>query len=206
MIPLPHLDPEAATVGPDVVRIETGVLVIYSKRDMSEWVVREFKRPAIRFKGHKFYLRDKTSADKPFRWKYTLWPWTDDDLEMPPYEIDYDEDYVCERESEFKGRMAADSVHWSLLPLYPFLGFLWSGVKDRLQDFGFVPRSITSQSVMLEFGVMLLWGIYVGYLFGGSLLNYTMLLVLVVDVIMRYDAVLGDKPIQPGFLEWIFRR
>ncbi len=33
-----------------------------------------------------------------------------------------------------------------------------------------------------------------------------MLLVLVVDVIMRYDAVLGDKPIQPGFLEWIFRR
>ena len=43
-------------------------------------------------------------------------------------------------------------------------------------------------------------------LFGQALLNYTMLLVLVVDVIMRYDAVLGGKPIQPGFLEWIFRR
>ena len=206
MIPLPHLDPEAAKVGPDVVRIEAGVLVIYSRRDMSEWVVREFKRPAIRFKGRKFYLRDKTPTEKPFRWKYTLWPWTDDDLDVPAYEIDYNEDYVRQRESEFKGRVAADSVHWSLLPLYPFLGFLWSGVKDWLQDFGFVPRSITSLSVMLEFGVTLLWGIYVGYLFGQSLLNYTILLVLVADVIMRYDAVLGDKPIQPGFLEWIFRR
>ena len=206
MLPAPQLDPEAAKVGPDVARIENGVLVIYSKRDMSEWVVREFKRPAIWFREHKFYLRAKVPAAKPYRWKYTLWPWTDDDLEVPPYEIDYHEDYVRERESGFKRRLAADSVHWSLLPLYPFLGFLWSGVKDWLQDFGFVPRSITAISVMLEFGIMLLWGIYVGYLFGGSLLNYAILLVLVADVIMRYDAVLGDKPIQPGFLEWVFRR
>lgn len=206
MFTAPHLDPEAGRVGPDVVRIEDGVLVIYSKRDMPDWVVREFKRPAIRFKGHKFYLRAKTAAESPFRWKYTLWPWTADDLEVPPYEIDYNDDYVRERESEFKGRVAADSVHWSLMPLYPFLGFLWSGLKDRLQEFGFVPRSVTSLSVMLEFGVTLVWGVYVGYLLGGSLPNYTVLLVLVVDVIMRYDAVLGDRPIQPGFLEWIFRR
>ena len=39
----PHLDPEAGKVGPEVVRIEDGVLVIYSKRDVSGWVVRAGK-------------------------------------------------------------------------------------------------------------------------------------------------------------------
>ncbi len=197
---------DSTRIGPDLVRIENGVLVIYSKRDMSDWVVREFKRPAIWFQGHKFYLRAKASAEKPFRWKYTLWPWPADMLEMPPYEIDYDEDYVCAREAEFKEGVTADSVHWALLPLYPFLGFLWSGLKGKLVDFGFNPRSLTSMSVMLEFGLMLLQGSYVGWLAQGVIANYVILLVLVADVIMRYDAVLGDRPIQPGFLEWLIRR
>jgi hypothetical protein len=193
-------------IGRDLVRIEDGVLVIYSQRDMPDWVVREFKRPAIRFKGHKFYLRAKSAAEKPFRWKYTLWPWTADMLEMPPYEIDYGEEYVRAREAEFKDGATADSVHWSLMPLYPLLGFLWSGLKEKLVGFGFNPRSLTSMSVMLEFGLMLLQGIYVGWLAHGVIINYVVLLVLVADVIMRYDAVLGDKPLQPGFLEWLFRR
>lgn len=197
---------DSVNIGPDLVRIEAGVLVIYSKRDMADWVVREFKRPAIWFKGHKFYLRAKTEAIQPFRWKYTLWPWTPDMLEPPPYEIDYGEDYVRAREAEFRGRLKASSVHWSLLPFYPLLGFLWSGVKDRLVDFGFNPRSITSLSVMLEFGFTLFWGIYVGYLLQGSLTNFFILFVLIADVIFRYDSMLGDKPTQPGFLEWVFRR
>lgn len=202
----PQLELEATKIGPDLVRIEDGVLVIYSKRDMPDWVVREFKRPAIWFKGHKFYLRAKAPAEKPFCWKYTLWPWTADMLEMPPYEISFDENYVRAREAEFKGSAAADSVHWALMPLYPFLGFLWSGLKGKLVDFGFNPRSLTSMSVMLEFSLMLLQGIYVGWLAHGVITNYVVLLVLVADVIMRYDAVLGDKPLQPGFLEWLFRR
>lgn len=206
MRPQPQFDQQYVQIGPDLVRIENGVLAIYSKRDMADWVIREFKRPAIWFKEHKFYLRAKTPADPPFRWKYTLWTWTSDILEIPPYEIHYDEEYVRERELEFRSRLAADSVHWSLMPLHPFLGFLWSGVKDRLVDYGFHPRSTTSQSVMLEFGLMLFWTIYVGYLLHASILNFLILFVLLLDVIFRYDAVLGDKAIQPGFLEWLFRR
>lgn len=194
------LDGEQA--GPDLVRIEDGVLVIYSKRDMSDWVVREFKRPAIWFKGHKFYLRAKSAAEKPFCWRYTLWPWTAEMLEMPSYEIDYDEDYVRAREAEFKDGATMDAVHWSLMPVYPLLGFLWSGVKDWLQDYGFNPRSVTSASVMLEFGITLFLGIYVGWLGGASFFNHLLLLVLAMDVVVRYDAVLGDKPRQLGFLEW----
>jgi hypothetical protein len=204
-LPAPQ-DPEAAQVGTDVARIECGVLVIYSRRDMPDWVVREYKRPAIWFKGHKFYLREKAPAPEPFCWRYALWPWTPDLLESPPYEIEFNEDYVRERDAEFKGRRTADSVHRALLPLYPLPGFLWSGTKEWLMDFEFHPRSITSVSVMLELGFTLFWGIYVSYLMHGSILNFTILLVLVTGVIFRYDSVLGDKPIQPGFLEWLVRR
>jgi hypothetical protein len=75
---------DGGRIGSDLVRIENGVLVIYSQRDMPDWVVREFKRPAVRFKGRQFYLRAKAAAERPFRWKYTLRPWPADLLELPP--------------------------------------------------------------------------------------------------------------------------
>ncbi len=83
---------------------------------------------------------------------------------------------------------------------------MWSGVKDRLVPLGFDPRTMTSVSVMLEFCLMLMLGIYVGWWGGGTLPLYTLLAVLVADIIFRYDAVLREKPRQPGFLEWCFRK
>ena len=38
-------------IGPDLVRLEAGVLVIYSRQDMPDWVVREFCRPVIWFQN-----------------------------------------------------------------------------------------------------------------------------------------------------------
>ena len=93
-----------------------------------------------------------------------------------------------------------------MLPAYPFLGFLWSGLKEHLGSLGFNARSITSTSVMVELGAVLMLGIYVGYLGGWSIRNVLLLLTLFVDVVFRYDAVLREKIRQPGLLEWCFRR
>ena len=202
----PDLDPNAVRIGPDVVCIEDQAVVIYSKRNMDRWVVREHRRPAIWFRGYKFYLHSKLHTEKPFAWKYTLWPWPEDDRQAPPYEIDFDEDYVMERERELKSGLAGEGVRWILLLFYPILGFFWSGVKDRLISLGFDPRTMTSVSVMLEFSLMLLLGIYAGWWGGGTPPLYTVLAVLILDVVFRYDAVLREKPRQPGFLEWCFRR
>jgi hypothetical protein len=193
-------------VGPDLVRIEEGNLVIYSGRDMPDWVVREFCRPDIWFQEQRFYLCARQSMPGPFRWKYTLCPWQVEDLEPVPYSIRYSELYVQERERQFQSELAASSAHQFLLPVYPFLGFLWSGLKEHLESLGFNARSITSTSVMIEFGAVLVLGIYIGYLGGWSIINVLMLLTLTVDVVFRYDAVLRDKMRQPGLLEWCFRR
>lgn len=193
-------------VGPDLVRIEAGYLVVYSRRDMSDWTVREFCRPDIWFQDQRFYLCARQSAGRPFRWKYTLCPWPVEDLEAVPYTICYSELYVQERERQFQSELAASSAHQFLLPAYPFLGFFWSGLKDHLESLGFNARSITSTSVMVELGAVLVLGIYIGYLGGWSIINVLMLLTLTVDVVFRYDAVLRDNIRQPGLLEWCFRR
>jgi hypothetical protein len=197
---------EELRIGPDLVRIEAGNLALYSRRDMSDWVVREFCRPDIWFQEQRFYLCARQSVRGPFRWKYTLCPWQVEDLEAVPYSIHYSDLYVQERERQYKSELATGSARHLLLPAYPFLGFLWSGLKDHLESLGFNARSITSTSVMIELGAVLMLGIYIGYLGGWSIINVLMLLTLTADVVFRYDAVLRDKMRQPGLLEWCFRR
>lgn len=184
------------------------MLVILSPRDMPEWVVREFCRPAIWFQERKFFLcaREFVADASPHRWRYRLQPWPEDDRQSSPYCIDYSEAYVAERERQFRSGIAAESGRQFLLPLYPLLGFLWSDLKDRLAPLGFNARSLTSISVMFEFGLTLLMGVFVGWLGFWSVPNLLLLAILTVDVLMRFDAVLGHDRRQVGFLEWCFRR
>jgi len=193
-------------VGPDLVRIEDGILVIYSRRHMPDWVVREFCRPALWFQDRKFYLRSRESVRGSRCWKYALCLWPESDLESAPYSICYTEAYVQERERQFRSEFAAGSGRQLLLPFYPFLGFFWSGLKDNLGALGFNARSTTAISVMIELGVAMLLGIFTGYLGSWSIRNVVVFLILMADVVFRYDAVLRDKMRQPGLLEWCFRR
>ena len=193
-------------VGPDLVRIEGDFLVIYSRRYMADWVVREFCRPAIWFQDQKFYLHSRRSVRGSRRWKYLLSPWPESDYDSSPYAIHYSEAYVRERESQCHSEFAALSVRHVLLPLYPFLGFLWSGLKDKLGAFGFNARSITSMSIILESGAAMMLGIFMGYLGCWSFSNVAVFVLLMVDAAFRYDAVLHDRMRQPGLFEWCFRR
>jgi hypothetical protein len=93
-----------------------------------------------------------------------------------------------------------------LRPLFPVLGFLWSGTKERLAPLGFPARSVTSASVAVEFWAFMILGLFTGYLGYWSWRNVLVLVILGADLLMRYDAVLGDRPRQFGLLEWCFRR
>ena len=173
---------------------------------MPDWVVREFCRPAIWFQDHKFFLLAKERVSGRFRWKYSLGVAPVDDRQFPPYSIVYSEEYVASRQQAYRRAVASNSFSALLRPLFPVLGFCWSGTKDHLERFGFPARSITSASVAVEFGAFMVLGIFTGYLGYWSGQNLLALVILAADLLMRYDAVLSDHPRQFGFLEWCFRR
>ena len=193
-------------VGPDLIRMEGDVLAIYSRRNMPDWVVREFSRPAIWFQDQKCFLLAREPVRGHFRWKYSLSPWPSDHGHSPSTTITYSTEYVVARERDYHRQLASTSTGNLLRPFSPVLGFLWSGTKDRLALLGLSDRSLTSSSIALEFGVFTVLGIYVGYLGGWSVRSVILLAVLGLDLLMRYDAELRDRERQFGFLEWCFRR
>jgi hypothetical protein len=105
-----------------------------------------------------------------------------------------------------------------LLPLYPLLGFCWSGFKERvLWPIGFLPPSITAASTMLTVGFVLVDGILFGFLGGGliaqlrlhvplaNLFDLLLLATMSLDCAVRYGQLLDHEPVPDGFLEWALR-
>jgi hypothetical protein len=199
-------DKQERWIGPDLVRIEAGALVIYSSRDMPDWSVREFSQPVIWFQEQKFFLCGKESIAGPRRWRYVLSLWPEHERQPPPYAIFYCEEYVAQREQACRLAFAFASGRCLLLPFYPLLGFLWSGLKDRLVPCGFGPRSMTSLSLGIQFGAFVIFGTSIGYLGFWSVRNVLLLVALGLDLLMRYDFLLRDHPREFGFAEWCFRR
>ena len=203
-------------VGPDKVWVENDRLFILAKREM-DWPVREFSRPPIYFRGHKFYLRAKSKPEGPFAMRYELWSWPEDYHGESPTKIHYDEAYVAERDAGFRDERLSDWMHKLLLPVYPFLGFCWSGFKGRrLVAWEFNPASVNGASLILAFNLFVLEAIFTGWLQGGlayyffglpRVLDIVMLFALAADVAVRFSILMADytRP-QPGFLEWVFRR
>ena len=193
-------------IGPDLVRIEGDVLAIYSRRDMPDWAVREFCQPAIWFQDQKFFLCAKQFISRSHCWRYALSRWPEQERPSAPYSIYYSERYVSERERACEVARAFTVGGCFLMPLYPLLGFLWSGAKDRLVPCGFEPRSMTSFSVGVQFLAFIIFGIFIGYLGYWSIRNVLLLAVLGLDIIMRYDSLLRGHERELGFMEWCFRR
>lgn len=208
---------DALAVGVDKVWAEGETIFILSTREMQEWRIREFQRMPIYFRGSKYYLRNKTQAMRPFVVRYELAPWPQDFHDQSSRFVTYDEDYVAQREAGSRSEVKAEWVRSCLLPFYPFLGFLWSGFKERvLMRYGFLPISITSASVMLAFHFWVLEGVFAGWLRGGLLmavfsspalawLDFALLPVLGLDCVVRCNQLLRGEVESPyGFLEWLW--
>lgn len=203
-------------IGPDrVIRLPDGA-IIYAAREMPDWQIREFCKIPILFEGRKFYLLQKHRTDPPYALAYELSAWPDDLHEESPVKITYDEGYVARREQEARQDSRDELVRFCLLPFYPFLGYLWSRFKDdSLERFGFQPRPITAASITFSLGVILLEGIFLGFVDAGWLassisprfqvVDFALFGVLLVDSGIRMPQLFGGVESPDGLLEWLLR-
>src|SRR4030095_11837169 len=121
-----------------------------------------------------------------------------------------------------------------LIIFYPLLGMLWSGTKEKLVRFGFVPRTLTGVSIFVSFGLFLLQGVFAKLqimtslrtgkiVIGGMIrafygedymnlglfdvrvlwLDVIVLVVVFLDVLIRYSQHLRDVESPWGFAEWL---
>ena len=207
-------------VGKDYLTIEGDVVYIDAAREIDDWQVREFQRMPIYLGDYKFFLRSKVPGAPPFAMRYILQRWPEDThIDSTPFSFTYDEEFVRERDAVHTTRTTYDTLGKVLLPLYPVLGFLWSGMKKRLIPAGFVPRSITSISIFFCACLMLLQGVFIrmrlgfftlafgdiGILELGLLLaDYVLLGLMLVDCVLRFDQLIKNNVEVPwGFCEWI---
>jgi hypothetical protein len=145
-------------IGPDQVTITDNEVVIETKHEMSEWEVRTFQAPAIYFEERKYLLVEKGEARPPYSIRYVLRPWPEGKVANAKLFHTYSAETVAERDASRRGE-AFNEVMWiCLLPLYPFLGLLWSGIQQRLHRFSYLPRTITGISIFTVFGLMLTQG------------------------------------------------
>ncbi len=211
-------------VGPDRVTVSGGRVVIDARREFPDWQVREFARIPVHFEGQRYFLSARFDGAPPWRVRYVLDPWP---ANLGPGNgrfLVYDADAVAERDMEVRDRRANEAVHLSLLLVAPLMGFLWSGTKQRLARFGFIPRTVTGLSLLLTFGLLLLQGA-LGTIFmmaggmsgqealGGLVraffgdewawIDPLLLVALAVDCLLRYGQHLNHTEEPWGFMEWL---
>ena len=203
-------------VGSDKVSWFGESVIIHAAREMPDWQIREFCKIPIHFDGRKYYLKRKLRLERPYAMSYELEPWPEDLHEESKLEISYDANYVAQRDRLLLTDKGNDLGRAFLLPFFPFLGFLWSGFKDRkLERFGFNPLSMTTASVLLEFALVVIEVIFlflfhlgfgqVVFSLATSWLDFAAFVVLLVDMVVRADQVLRGVELPAGFLEWLVK-
>ena len=206
-------------MGTDVVQVTDDKVIVFASNEMPDWTVREFCVVPIHFRCHKFHLKRKAGGPPPYAFHYELGVWHAGlgmESNLPIY---YDEDYVAERDRRVRAHKRHGHLHSALCAVYPFLGFGWSGFKERvLAVVGFDPIAVTEASIMLAVAFWFLEGLFVCYfqvgfltvLFGHrllGLLDFPLFFLLPLDSAIRFGRVTsGDSTLPNGFLEWLFRR
>ena len=203
-------------VGPDLVRVGDETITVFAMREMPDWTVREFCKVPIHFRGHKFFLLRKSPGPPPYACRYELAPWHPELGQESSCPIHYDEDYVADRDLHSRSSRRQDHLRAALFGVYPFLGYGWSGFKERvLGPIGFEPGSITEASVMITVGFWLLEGTFVGAFHVGFLailfscwpltwLDYVLVVLLPLDSAIRFGQIIRGDSAPDGFLEWVF--
>jgi hypothetical protein len=190
---------------------------------MPGWEVRSFRRVAIVYRGERWFVAAK--AHDGWRFHYTLERWDAARGDIDGGVVDYDAQFVAERDGRGRARAAASGVRTLLLPLYPLIGLLPAEVKRRLADaFGISEERSTALSIVLEASLaLMIMGMLTissfARIYGGALgvdsvpflrnvpsAGIVALVLLIPDAVMRYAKILGESRYSWGFWEWLFRR
>jgi hypothetical protein len=147
-------------VGPDRVTIKDHEVIIEAKHKMPEWQVRDLNPPPVYFEDKKYQLIHATRGDAPYEARYILKPWPEGQSSSSKLFYSYDAEAVAERDGAVRSGQAEGLARACLLPFYPFLGLLWSGVQRALCRFGFAPHAITGISIFATFCFSFAQGVF----------------------------------------------
>lgn len=200
---------ERIKLGSDLIKTKENRMIIISSVDMEDWIASEFRKTEIIFQGRPYYLISKEKT-KDNRYCYKLALWTEDIADFPGRKINYDLDYVKDRDETIRVNRYSSISKLIIIPLMPFMGLLWSGLKIKLHDkLGIHPVSITFYSIYLEFLIGLNIIIFV-FLMQFMIVIEDVLPIFAVlfllDAGMRLGRAFRGDFLQYGFFEWLFIR
>ena len=213
-------------VGEDTIVRKGDRLVLYSKVDMEDWVVLHTRKTAIYINDEAWCLVGKQSSAGEVC--YILEPWPDVTSEVSGRVVRYSERYVRFRDEAVKQRRRENGIGAVLYYLRFLIGFLPSGVKAKIETaFGVPAKNATIISIFIELMSFFVLGIWLLYVFGmfywsqsdrfvydyavvEALIEYTpafivLPLILLIDVVMRYDSYLRSDHSPLGVFEWVWR-
>lgn len=195
-------------LGNDQIRLKENKMLIFSPVDMEDWMVSEYRKTEVTFQGRPYCLVGKEKiADNKYCYKLVMW--TNELKDYPGKRINYDLDYVQDRDETIRINRFSGIYRIIIIPLLPFLGFLWSGLKLKLHDkVGIHPLSITFYSIFFEFilglNIMVFFSIM---LFSGMSFVFILppfAVLFLVDAAMRFGRAFNGNLLQYGFYEWFF--
>jgi len=210
-------------VGSDKVLVkDDGSVVIHASCEMPDWKATRYRKTAVVFEERTYFVASRTPLAAGV-WRYVLSPWPEDLNEEPGNVVHYDEAYVVEREARRQAQQRHERRASGLFFVNALLGFLYSGVKLRLNErYAIDPIAATRRSVFFEFlvlinlGALLVIGSFATVLSGayaGRLVEVFPLrdlalaaLLVAIDAVIRKDRLERGGMRQYGFCEWIFRR
>jgi hypothetical protein len=199
-------------IGSDTVTLRGTTVVIDAACEMPEWKATTYRRSAIVI-GQRTYFVSLKEPLPEGAWRYVLEPWPEDHKDMPGNVVHYDPAYVKERDLRRREQAQREKEAVGLWMVRPFLGFLFSGSKLRLNErYGFHPLTVTEQSLFVQkFVLIALLGLMTIHMFTGVLggLGFVLLgalLFLVLDLVVRMGQAGTASMEQYGFGEWIVRR
>jgi len=163
-------------IGPDQVTVTDLEVVIEARHEMPDWQVQTLNAPAIYFEDKKYLLIEKGDAKPPYSVRYVLQPWPAGKTANAKLFHTYCAEAVAERDADRRGETLNEIMWVCLLPLYPFLGMLWSRTQQRLLRFGYLPRTITGLSIFMTFGLLLTQCAFIALLLQASVRSGTMMI------------------------------
>jgi hypothetical protein len=192
-------------IGPDRVTVQDYEVVIDARHPMPDWDVREINPVPIYFMDQKFYLVERRKGQAPFATRYVLKPWTEDQSTTSKLFHVYDEETVREREGNRRGEQGDETLRMLLLPFYPLLGLLWSGMQKRLTRFGFVPHSITGASVFTGFCLAFGQAVFAVVLINATLRTGKLMIGGFIRAVVPFDALhLGPVTLPIWIIDALF--
>jgi hypothetical protein len=165
----PAMSERTLAVGPDRVIVTAERVLIQAKHEMPEWEVYELFPVPIYFEDKKYYLVETRPMQGPHTICYVLRRWPEKKTTTATNFHVYDANSVAEREANLRNDHLETLVRACLIPLFPLLGFVWSGAQRRLGRFCFAPRTITGISIFTSFCLFFGQGVFSIIMLNGSL-------------------------------------